>query len=78
MFKNGVNEPPSVETKISYEAMLVAPGPGDPLQLTVKLGLVETAGSEFTVLVGVLPTNVVAWAVAGVGCSRPTLSVATL
>jgi hypothetical protein len=50
--KNGVNAPPSSETKIAYEAMLVAPVPGDPLQLTLKLVVVATAGNGFTVLVG--------------------------
>jgi hypothetical protein len=40
--------------------MLVAPGPGVPLQLTVKLVVVEKADSAPTVLVGGPATVVVA------------------
>ena len=35
-----------------YDAMLVAPVPGVPLQLTVKLVVVVVAGNELTALVG--------------------------
>jgi hypothetical protein len=50
-----------------YDEILDAPGPGVPLQLTVKLVFVVTAGRVLTVLVGVPATVVVACAPLGVG-----------
>jgi hypothetical protein len=59
--------PPSSESETVYEAMLEAPGPGVPLQLTVKFGLEEMFGSEFTLLVGNQARYVLAWGEVGVG-----------
>ena len=61
-----------------YDAMLVAPVPAVPVQLTVKLVVVVVAGNELTALVGRPARWVVAWAPVGVGWTSPRLSVATL
>ncbi len=50
-----------------YDAMLEAPGPGLPVQLSVKLVVLVAAGNALTELVGRPTSDVVAWAVAGVG-----------
>ena len=58
--------------------MLAAPGPGEPDQLTVKLVLLVADVGVVIVLVGRPTSDVVVWAAAGVGWTRPRLLVATL
>jgi hypothetical protein len=57
--------------------MLVAPGPGAPLQLTVKLTFVVVAGRGLTPLVGSPARYVWDWAAAGPDWTDPTLLVDT-
>ena len=63
---NAVNAPPLSETNTLNDVILLAPAPGVPLQLTVKLVVRVVAGSEPTVLAGGPATVVVVCALVGV------------